>query len=690
MAKNVKVILTLEDKQFSKGVKKAERDVKKFGDTGKESVGKLDGAFKALGAAIAVGSIIDFANQAVNLQNRLRGVSSSAEESAAAFKLVSQIATDTRSSIGDVGDLFANLTVATADMGKTQAEVAKISSTFSKTLKISGADANASSGAIRQFGQALASGVLRGDEFNSIMEANPVFMRKVADELGVTIGEMRALAFEGALTADVITLATEDMADAVDTQFGTTVSTIAESFQELQTQLVKLFADIETNTGAFSKISGLILLLAENVEFLAKMFAVAFAVAVSQRIVTTALAVVQLAKAFQAAAVAGTLLQGVTGVGLVKVAAGVAAASAAVIGMNSLFDDSIEGIEELSDAGKDIDLNLPTKPDQTIPGGTPGDPDAGAPSRAALALKAAREKVALEKEGKKATTATAAAQKRLLTQITTNLAKSKEVLETNKATLQNSLAELELEQEMFGLGEKEKEQRREVAGLEGERRDAIAEITALQLAVDPVESARLQAEEIQKINDLYDVQIGKIKAVQDANSTSAMSFGVGWKEAFANFSDHVADEAAYAGDLFNTATQGFENSILTFVETGKLSFKGLFQSLLADIIKMQANRIFMSLFNPSGGIFAGLFAEGGYIPAGQFGIAGEAGPEIVNGPARVTSTADSASILGGSGGSTNITYNISAVDTQSFRQALSRDPQYIYNLTQAGARRVPR
>ena len=104
-------------------------------------------------------------------------------------------------------------------------------------------------------------------------------------------------------------------------------------------------------------------------------------------------------------------------------------------------------------------------------------------------------------------------QKRLLTQITTNLAKSKEVLETNKATLQNSLAELELEQEMFGLGEKEKEQRREVAGLEGERRDAIAEITALQLAVDPVESARLQAEEIQKINDLYDVQIGKIKAV---------------------------------------------------------------------------------------------------------------------------------------------------------------------------------
>ena len=586
MAKNVKVILTLEDKQFNRGIKKAEQDVKKFGDTGSKSVGKLDGAFKALGAAIAVGGIIDFANQAVNLQNRLRGVVASQEEAAEAFKLVQSVARDTRSGLGDVADLFANLTVATADMGKTQAEVAAISSTFSKTLKISGADANATSGAIRQFGQALASGVLRGDEFNSIMEANPVFMRKVADELGVTIGEMRALAFEGALTADVITLATEDMAKAVDEQFGNTVPTISEAFTQLQNELVGIFASLQEDTQVFSKISGIILLLAENVEFLAKMFAVAFAVAVSQRVVATALAVVQLAKAFQAAAVAGTLLQGVTGIGLVKVGVGVAAASAAVVGMNALFDDAVDGIEAVGEAGKDIDLNLPDKPDQT-PGAPGSTEDPNEPSRAAKALAAAREKTQAEKDLKKEKTATAAAEKRLLTQITTNLAKSQEVLETNKADLANKLAELELENELFGLGEREKEQRREVASLEGERRDAIAEISALQLAVNPVENARLQAEQIAVINALYNEQIELIKKAQDANQISATSFETGFMETFKNFRDEVLDSAAYGEKIFNTLANGFTDAIMGFVETGKLSFKDLFKSLMTEIMHLK-------------------------------------------------------------------------------------------------------
>ena len=692
MAKNVKVILTLEDKQFSRNIKKAETDVKKFGDTGSKSVGKLDGAFKALGAAIAVAGIVDFANQAVNLQNRLRGVVGTQEEAAAAFKLVQDVARDTRSGLGDVADLFANLTVATADMGKSQKEVAAISSTFSKTLKISGADANATSGAIRQFGQALASGVLRGDEFNSIMEANPVFMRKVADELGVTIGEMRALAFEGALTADVITLATEDMANAVNEQFGNTVPTISEAFTQLQNELVGIFASLQEDTQVFSKISGIILLLAENVEFLAKMFAVAFAVAVSQRIVATAMAVVQLATAFRSAAVAGTLLQGVTGVGLIKVGAGIAAASAAIVGMNALFDDTIDGVEELGDAGKDIDLNLPDKPDQTpgTPGSTEDDGDGGQ-SRAAKALELARQKTAAEKATKKEKTAQEAAEKRLLTQITTNLAKSKEVLETNKADLENKLAELELENELFGLGEREKEQRRDIADLESDRRDAIADITALQLAVDPVENARLQAEQIAIINALYNEQIELIKKAQDANHTAATSFGTGFSEAFANFKDEVLDTAAYGAKIFDTMASGFTDAIMGFVETGKLSFKDLFKSLMTEIIKMQANKLFLALFSGAQSFFAGLFDKGGYIPAGQFGIAGERGPEIINGPARITSTDATARIMGqGGSGPTNITYNISAVDVQSFRTALARDPEFVYNVTQAGQRRLPR
>ncbi len=163
----------------------------------------------------------------------------------------------------------------------------------------------------------------------------------------------------------------------------------------------------------------------------------------------------------------------------------------------------------------------------------------------------------------------------------------------------------------------------------------------------------------------------------------------GFKTAFDKFKTNVNDTKAYAQTIFDTMTDGFTKSIMTFVETGKLSFKDLFKSLMTEIIKMQANKLFLTLFGGAQSFFAGLFDKGGYIPAGQFGIVGEKGPEIVNGPARVTGRMETARQMGGNGGGPNIVYNISAVDVQSFRTALARDPQYIYNLTRVGQRRMP-
>jgi lambda family phage tail tape measure protein len=174
------------------------------------------------------------------------------------------------------------------------------------------------------------------------------------------------------------------------------------------------------------------------------------------------------------------------------------------------------------------------------------------------------------------------------------------------------------------------------------------------------------------------------------------TFLYGWtqasKDALNELSNTVADQATYARNIFNTITNGFTNSIMKFVETGKLSFKDLFKSLMTEIIKMQMNKLFLSIFGksgPLGNIFAGLFAEGGRIPSGQFGIVGERGPEIVTGPANVTGTDATAALMGGRG-ATNITYNIQAVDAMSFKQLVARDPEFIYSVTQLGARRLPR
>ena len=179
----------------------------------------------------------------------------------------------------------------------------------------------------------------------------------------------------------------------------------------------------------------------------------------------------------------------------------------------------------------------------------------------------------------------------------------------------------------------------------------------------------------------------------DDDNPAATGFAAGWARAFEDFETGVNDTAAYGETIFKTMTEGFTDAIMTFVETGKLSFKDLFKSLMTEIIKMQANKLFLSLFGAGGALgdfFAGFKNKGGYIPAGKFGIAGEGGgPEIVNGPANVTSTKATAKLLGGSQREVVVNYNINAVDAQSFKQLVASDPEFIYNVTRVGQRRLP-
>ena len=178
------------------------------------------------------------------------------------------------------------------------------------------------------------------------------------------------------------------------------------------------------------------------------------------------------------------------------------------------------------------------------------------------------------------------------------------------------------------------------------------------------------------------------------------TFAYGWAEAvkqtLISVQETVADQGAYAKRIFDTITGGFTNSIMKFVETGKLSFKDLFKSLMMEIIKMQMNKLFLSIFGaggPMGSIFAGLFAQGGFIPGGKVGIAGESGPELIRGPASVLGTRETAQLMNGQNQGTSmtaVTYNIQAVDSRSFKDLVASDPAFIYNVTRAGARRIPR
>lgn len=184
-----------------------------------------------------------------------------------------------------------------------------------------------------------------------------------------------------------------------------------------------------------------------------------------------------------------------------------------------------------------------------------------------------------------------------------------------------------------------------------------------------------------------------------SNLRYAQEFETGWKRAYLNYNKETGNAAKQAEALFNQAFKGLEDVIVNFVKTGKLNFREFLSSIAEMILRSQIQRLIAQMFGGGGmggggpsifssigsffsNLFAGFFANGGMIPAGQFGVVGERGPEIVSGPAQVTPMA-------AAGGGTYITYNINAVDTQSFQQALSRDPGFLYAVTEKGRRQLP-
>jgi len=617
----------------------------------------------------------------------LRSVTGSTEEYNKALQNVKTLADSSRSSLSATADLYASLTIASEDLALSQDEVAKITDTFSKTLKISGAETGAAAGAMIQFGQALAAGVLRGDEFNSINETNSKFMGEFADILGVTRGELRKMAEQGLLTADIVADAAQIMNKSINEDFGKTLPTISESFQGITNEVTYLIGEIEAKTGVFETLSNLIRKIADNLEVVIPLLAAAFGAAAAARLMTfvQGMQILQkVQKGFNKILTTEITLRSIintlTGAGFAKVAAAGAVGIGVYAGLNALLEDTVENTQEL--AGID--------PNFVGPGEDPVRRKERLELERKKAAEALREKLRLQAEENKKNAELQRQEEERTRIIKRNLATAKAITEETRANIENFVKSMELETEMLGLSEKQKEAKREIADIEAEREETLAEIKGLEFDKDAAKDAELRAEKEKEINDLYDEQIERIQILRGEYEKMSTSFGVGFKEAFANFTEMVEDEAAYAQRLFDTMANGFTDAITNFVETGKLSFKDLFKTLMMEIIKMQANRLFLALFDPTGGLltnlFAGFFAQGGSIPAGKFGIAGEAGPEIIRGPASVVSTDDTAEMMGRG---TNITYNIQAVDAPSFQALVARDPEFIYNVSRAGARRIP-
>ena len=229
----------------------------------KTSVSKVAAA---VALAFAVRPLIKYSDEFKNLQNQLRLVTKGTQNLADVTNELFEVAQKSRTSFSATGELYAKLARSTESLGTSQSDLIRITETINKSFAISGATAQEAENAIRQLGQGLSAGALRGDEFNSVAEQAPGILRAVAAETGKSIGELRAFAAEGKITTDLLVRSLQNYASVVDGEFAQANITISQSTTVFENSFMRLVGVLDEVGGASSGVSSLIVELSGAID----------------------------------------------------------------------------------------------------------------------------------------------------------------------------------------------------------------------------------------------------------------------------------------------------------------------------------------------------------------------------------------------------------------------------------------
>ena len=235
------------------------------GQTGR-LISTVSGLAAPLAAAFSAVKIAAAAEQYTNLTNRLRLVTDGAEQLAYAQQSVYDIAQNSRQSLETTAQVYQRIAQNGRQLGLSFSDVASVTETVAKTVALSGASAQAADAAMVQFGQALASGTLRGDELNSILEQTPALAQAIARGLGVTIGQLRTLGSEGKLTSDAIVKALQDQKDQVEQLSSSLNMTVSQAMTAFNNALVATVGRLDEAVGASSRLANGIAALARAMD----------------------------------------------------------------------------------------------------------------------------------------------------------------------------------------------------------------------------------------------------------------------------------------------------------------------------------------------------------------------------------------------------------------------------------------
>lgn len=237
-------------------------------DKSKFAISKLGAAMAALGVGFGASELASVADEFSSLSSRINIAVGETGDFEGAMQGVKDVALATNSNLTATGQLFTKINDAGKELGLTQQQSLDLTETINKAMQLGGGAAASNEAAIIQLTQALSSGVLRGDEFNSIMEQAPGISKALAASLGVTTGELRAMANEGKLSSQTVISALQEQSATIASEFDKLPTTVDKALQNIQTQWMVLIGEFNRDSGATSKVVEWLGVLEDNMAML--------------------------------------------------------------------------------------------------------------------------------------------------------------------------------------------------------------------------------------------------------------------------------------------------------------------------------------------------------------------------------------------------------------------------------------
>ena len=275
MAQESRLVIVIDSQNAERNARNLGNEldsIERKGDFATKSMDALSVATRQLAGYMAglvtVSAAISKMDTYTGLQNRLKLVTNNQVELNKATEDTFRIAQKTYSAWDSVLQVYQRFSDNAKTLNLTMDDTARLTETVSKAVAISGASAQAADAALVQFGQALASGTLRGEELNSVMEQTPALAKAIAQGMGITVGELRSVAAEGKITSQEIVKALRNVEKDVDALFAKTDITIGQSLTLLNNEITKFVGESGKGSGAAQVLAGNIQTLAGNLDVL--------------------------------------------------------------------------------------------------------------------------------------------------------------------------------------------------------------------------------------------------------------------------------------------------------------------------------------------------------------------------------------------------------------------------------------